>query len=90
MAAFRGEPQELKLPSAPEAPIVVTDIHDRPQPRLDRDTGGGKVVTVGRIRVDPALPSGLKFVVTGHNRQRGTFGNTMLNAELLVAKGLIP
>jgi aspartate-semialdehyde dehydrogenase len=90
MAAFRGLPQELGLPSAPEMPIIVTDVQDRPQPRLDRGIGDGKVVTVGRIRLDQALPNGIKFVVTGHNRRRGTFGNTLLNAELLVAQGLVP
>jgi aspartate-semialdehyde dehydrogenase len=34
---FRGRPQELRLPSAPEHPIVVRDEADRPQPLLGVD-----------------------------------------------------
>src|SRR5262245_57141038 len=45
--SFRGVPQELGLRSAPERPIVVRGEPDRPQPRLDRDAGGGMSVTVG-------------------------------------------
>lgn len=89
MAEFHGLPQELGLPSAPERPILVTDLPDRPQPRLDRTADGGKAVTVGRIRLDEALPNGIKFVVSGHNRFRGTFGNTVLIAELLHRQGYL-
>ena len=38
---FKGAPQLLKLPSAPENPIVVRHEKNRPQPRYDRDTGNG-------------------------------------------------
>jgi aspartate-semialdehyde dehydrogenase len=41
MAKFKGPPQELKLPTAPPRPVVVTKAIDRPQPRLDRMEGGG-------------------------------------------------
>ncbi|PCN50070.1 hypothetical protein B6U99_06450 [Candidatus Geothermarchaeota archaeon ex4572_27] len=70
MRRFRGRPQELKLPTAPERPIVVRDEPDRPQPRFDRYEGGGMSVVVGRIREDPALDNGVKFVVLGHNTIR--------------------
>jgi len=82
--AFRGRPQELKLPSAPAHPIVVRTEQDRPQPLLDRDTERGMVSSVGRIRSDAVL--GLKFVVVGHNTLRGAAGASVLNAELLVAE----
>ena len=52
-ANFRGEPQKLKLPSAPENPIVVRKEPNRPQPRFDRDEGKGMSVVVGRIRKRP-------------------------------------
>jgi len=52
---FKGIPQELNLPSAPERPVIVRDEIDRPQPRLDRDNYGGMAVTVGRIREDEVL-----------------------------------
>jgi aspartate-semialdehyde dehydrogenase len=86
---FRSVPQELGLPSAARQPILVTDVPDRPQPRLDRNADGGKAITVGRIRLDAATPNGVKYVVVGHNRQRGTHGNTLLNAELVYKKGLL-
>ncbi|HLW02371.1 MAG TPA: aspartate-semialdehyde dehydrogenase [Ktedonobacterales bacterium] len=83
--AFRAEPQERKLPSAPQPPIVVRDEPDRPQPFFDRDAGGGMAVTVGRVRPCPIL--GHKFIVLGHNTIRGAAGASILNAELLLARG---
>jgi len=88
-AEWRGPTQDLKLPSAPEKPIIVIEEEDRPQPRLDRARGEGMSVCVGRVRQDPALKPGIKWVVMGDNFVRGTAGNTILNAELLYAKGLL-
>jgi len=85
--AFRGVPQELALHSAPACPIIVRDEPDRPQPRLDRDAGGGMSVTVGRIMHDRVL--GHRFVVLSHNTIRGAAGAALLNAELLLARGQI-
>ena len=82
---WRGRPQELDLPSAPECPIVVWDEGFRPQPRLDADLGGGMTVSVGRIRRCPLL--GTKFVAMGHNTVRGAAGAAVLNAELMLADG---
>jgi aspartate-semialdehyde dehydrogenase len=86
-ASFTGLPQELHLPMAPERPIVVRDEPDRPQPRLDRDAGGGMSVTVGRIARDAVL--GHRFVALSHNTIRGAAGAAILNAELLLAKGYL-
>jgi len=85
--AFRGRPQELKLPTAPEHPIVVRDEQDRPQPVLDRNVEKGMASVVGRVREDPVL--GHKFVVLGHNTIRGAAGASVLNAELLLAEGML-
>jgi aspartate-semialdehyde dehydrogenase len=85
-ASFEGEPQKLKLPSAPESPIVVRKETNRPQPRFDRDAGKGMSVTVGRIRSDPILT--LKYICLSHNTVRGAAGGGILSAELAVAKGL--
>jgi len=87
LASWRGEPQERGLPSAPPAPIVVLDAPDRPQPRLDADRDRGMAVTVGRLRRCPVLS--WKFVVLGHNTVRGAAGAAILNAELMVARGLL-
>ena len=87
LEAFRGQPQELRLPSAPEQPIIVRQEPDRPQPLRDRGAGDGMVVSVGRVRPCPVLD--FKFVVLGHNTVRGAAGGSILNAELLVACGYI-
>ena len=87
MRTWRGRPQQLRLPSAPEAPIEVLDEPFRPQPRLDADRGRGMAVTVGRIRRCPVL--GTKFVALAHNTVRGAAGAAILNAELMQAEGLL-
>ena len=86
LASFRGRPQELNLPSAPQPPIVVARESDRPQPRLDADRGDGMTVTVGRVR--PCKATHAKFVALGHNTVRGAAGAAILNAELMSADGL--
>jgi aspartate-semialdehyde dehydrogenase len=83
---FKGEPQKLKLPSAPENPIVVRKEQNRPQPRLDRNEGEGMSVVVGRIRKDPIMT--VKYMCLGHNTIRGAAGGGILSAELMIAKGL--
>jgi len=83
LASFTAEPQQLKLHSAPEKPIIVRNENDRPQPRLDRDAGNGMSVTVGRIMADNVLD--YRFVALGHNTIRGAAGAAILNAELLIA-----
>jgi len=88
MEKFKAEPQKLKLPSAPEDPIVVRRNNFRPQPKLDRMEGQGMAVVVGRVRRDPAL-GGVKYIVLGHNTLRGAAGCSILNAELLKAKGYL-
>ncbi len=83
---FRGAPQLLKLPSAPENPIIVRHEKNRPQPRFDRDAGLGMSVVVGRIRKDPIMT--FKYMCLGHNTVRGAAGGGILSAELYVANGL--
>lgn len=85
MRGFSGEPQKLRLPSAPSEPIIIRKENNRPQPRLDRMAGGGMSVVVGRIRNDPAL-NGIKYLILGHNTIRGAAGCSILNAEYLKAK----
>jgi aspartate-semialdehyde dehydrogenase len=88
LAAFRGEPQERRLPFAPTQPIHVLTEVDRPQPRLDRDREKGMAVSVGRIRSDGR--GGLKLEALVHNTIRGAAGVAILNGELLQARGLLP
>ena len=87
LARFSSLPQELKLPSAPERPVMVTGERDRPQPRFDRDAGFGMSAVVGRIRECPVFD--IRFVVLSHNTIRGAAGAAILNAELMKAQGLL-
>jgi aspartate-semialdehyde dehydrogenase len=87
LAAFRGVPQELQLPTAPAHPVIVRTEKDRPQPRLDRDAENGMATVVGRISKDTIFD--FKFTLISHNTVRGAAGAAVLNAELLVAKGLL-
>jgi aspartate-semialdehyde dehydrogenase len=81
--------QQMKLPSAPQPAILVSEAQDRPQPRLDRLAGTvpGMATVVGRLRPDPLFD--YKFVVLGHNTIRGAAGGSLLNAELIVAQGYL-
>ena len=84
--AFSAEPQQRALPSAPAKPIILHTAQDRPQPRLDVAFGGGMPVHCGRVRRCPIL--GYKLIAMGHNVVRGAAGAALLNAELMVARGI--
>ena len=85
--SFRGVPQEKKLPTAPEKPVVYMEQGDRPQPRLDVDAGKGMTASVGRLR--PCGVLDWKFTVLSHNVIRGAAGAALLNAELLKVEGYL-
>jgi aspartate-semialdehyde dehydrogenase len=87
LVSFSGPPQRHRLPTAPAEPIVYLSESNRPQPRLDVERGGGMTVTIGRLRPCPVLSC--KFVALGHNTVRGAAGAAVLNAELLVAEGVL-
>lgn len=84
---FKGEPQKLKLPSAPQNPIVYTTEINRPQPVLDRNAGSGMTVVVGRVGKSNIFD--IKLTLLVHNTIRGAAGGAILNAELLRAKKYI-
>lgn len=77
----------LNLKSSPEDFMIIREEPDRPQPRLDRDTGKGMTITVGRLFPDNIFD--YRFVALSHNTVRGAAGAAVLNAELLIEKGLI-
>jgi aspartate-semialdehyde dehydrogenase len=77
----------LDLQSSPETFISVVDEPSRPQPRLDRDNGKGMTITVGRVFPDNVFD--YRFVALSHNTVRGAAGSAILNAELLISKGII-
>ncbi|MFC2082566.1 aspartate-semialdehyde dehydrogenase [Candidatus Bipolaricaulota bacterium] len=84
---FRGSIAARDLPSAPKTPLLVRLEPDRPQPRLDRDTGDGMQIAVGRIRDCPVLD--LRLVLVVHNTVRGAAGGSILNGELLIHEGYV-
>ena len=85
--SFRGKPQILGLPSAPEQFITYFEEENRPQTGLDRDLYGGMGVSVGRLREDSLYD--YKFVGLSHNTLRGAAGGAVLIAELLYREGYL-
>ena len=86
--AFAAWDPGLDLPSAPRRLIVLHAAEDRPQPRLDAESGDGMAVHIGRVRPCPIL--GMKFTALGSNTERGAAGGALLNAELAYSRGLLP
>ena len=82
---FKGLPQELGLPNAPEQFITYFEEDNCPQAKLDRDIYGGMGVTAGRLREDTLFD--YKFVGLSHNTVRGAAGGAVLIAELLYRLG---
>ena len=87
LAAFRGRIAGLDLPSAPDNPITVLDGDEPPTPRRHAGAGGGMTVTIGRIRRCPVHD--IRLVALVNNTVRGAAGAAILNAELMLEKGLI-
>jgi aspartate-semialdehyde dehydrogenase len=79
---------DLGLPSSPPELVHVTSDPYRPQPRIDRSRGDGMTTVVGRVREDPVLRNGVKFVVLSHNTKMGAAKGATLVAEYLVHQGL--
>ena len=84
---YRSPPLGQSLPSMPQHPILVRDEPDRPQPRRDRNTNDGMVVSVGRVRSCHIFD--LRMVSVVHNTLRGAASGAILNAELLVSEGYL-
>lgn len=84
---WRGAAEVRGLPSAPDLPLRYFPDPAHPQPRRDVMLGGGMTVSVGRVREDPIFH--VKLVAMAHNTIRGAAGGAVLNAELLVARGML-
>jgi aspartate-semialdehyde dehydrogenase len=87
LRAYRGYEAVRGLPSAPEPALIIRDELDRPQPRRDVQMGRGMATTIGRVREDHLFD--LRLVAMSHNVVRGAAGGSVLNAELLVATGML-
>lgn len=84
-ASYRGEPQELDLPSAPKQFLHYFEEDNMPQTKLQRNLENGMAVSIGRLREDSQYD--YKFVCLSHNTLRGAAGGAVLMAELLAVKG---
>ncbi len=84
LETFQNPVASYQLPSSPESFLIYTAEENRPQTRLDRDTGTGMSVTVGRLQ--KKSPTLISFSALSHNTLRGAAGGAVLSAELLVAK----
>lgn len=84
---YKGKPQELGLPSAPEQFITYFEEDNRPQVKIDRDLYNGMGISVGRLREDTVYD--YKFVGLSHNTLRGAAGGAVLIAELLYREGYL-
>lgn len=76
---------DLDLPSAPDKPVRLYDDFRYPQPRHHSLAENGMQVGMGRLRTSNVLD--IAFTALGHNTIRGAAGCSILNAELLHAKG---
>jgi len=86
-SSFKGEPQALSLPSAPENPIHYFHDDDQPQPKKLRNLEKGMAVSIGRLRQCKNFD--WKFSILSHNTVRGAAGTAILNGEMLVKNGSI-
>ena len=73
----------MKLPQRARAAGGLLECADRPQPRLDVDSGAGMTTTVGRLR--PCGVLDWKFTVLSHNTIRGAAGAAL--AQRRIAEG---
>ncbi len=85
-ADYKGQPQILGLPSAPEQFITYFDESNRPQTNHDRELFGGMGISAGRLREDTVFD--WKFIGLSHNTLRGAAGGSLLTAELLAAMNM--
>lgn len=86
-AEYKGEPQELGLPSAPKQFLNYFEEDNMPQAKLHRTLEGGMAISIGRLRPDTQYD--YKFVCLSHNTLRGAAGGAVEMAELLASKGYL-
>ncbi len=84
---WRSPVAGLDLPSAPVQPVRLHDDPRYPQPRHQSLAENGLQVGMGRLRESSVLD--IAFTALGHNTIRGAAGCSILNAELLHARGYL-
>ncbi|WP_213318196.1 aspartate-semialdehyde dehydrogenase [Chlamydiifrater volucris] len=84
---YSGEPQKYSLPSAPKQFLYYLPDLFGPQPVKHSEIEGGMSIAIGRLRKCTVLD--WKFIIVSHNTVRGAAGGAILNAELMLKRGLI-
>ena len=77
------------LPSAPNDYYAVHEDPTRPQPRIERQVGGGMTTTIGRLEKEELFDHGLKYMLFSHNKKMGSAKGAVLLAEMLYKKDKI-
>jgi len=77
------------LPSAPKDYYAFHEDPTRPQPRMEREVGGGMTTTIGRVEKEELFDHGLKYMLFSHNKKMGSAKGAVLVAEMLYKKGKI-
>ena len=77
------------LPSAPKEYYAFHEDPTRPQPRIEREVGGGMTTTIGRVEKEELFDHGLKYMLFSHNKKMGSAKGAVLLAEMLYKKGKI-
>jgi len=77
------------LPSAPENYYAFHEDPTRPQPRMEREVGGGMTTTIGRVEKEELVGNGIKYILFSHNKKMGSAKGAVLLAEMLHKKDKI-
>jgi aspartate-semialdehyde dehydrogenase len=76
----------MDLPSAPKDYYAVHEDPTRPQPRIERQVGGGMTTTIGRLEKEELFDHGIKYMLFSHNKKMGSAKGAVLLAEMLYKK----
>jgi len=84
--AYNKEISVARLPSAPENYYAFHEDPTRPQPRMEREVGGGMTTTIGRVEKEELFDNGIKYILFSHNKKMGSAKGAVLLAEMLYKK----
>ena len=84
--AYNKEISVAGLPSAPENYYAFHEDPTRPQPRMEREVGGGMTTTIGRVEKEELFDNGIKYILFSHNKKMGSAKGAVLLAEMLYKK----
>lgn len=84
VGAYAADGAWADLPQAPGELIYLTQDPMRPQPRLDRDRGGGMTVTMGRLGPSSLFSHGFRYQALIANTELGAAGGVVFLAEYLI------